>query len=144
MDNSDLSSFAPEKYISLETFRRSGEGVRTPLWFVEEEGQLYARTPSSTGKVKRLRNSASVQVAPCNMSGKLTGKSAEGAASFVEDAAEVERINSLIKAKYGLPKRAMDLMNRLRGNTGEMATIQVRAASGETASAPEPSEPETL
>ena len=30
-----------QKYISLATFRRNGQEVRTPVWFAEQAGKLY-------------------------------------------------------------------------------------------------------
>jgi PPOX class probable F420-dependent enzyme len=70
-----------QKYISLTTFRKSGAGVATPVWFGEgEEGdKLYVMTRSNMGKTKRIRNNPQVRVAPCTIRGKVTG--AEFAAS---------------------------------------------------------------
>ena len=39
-----------ESYISLGTYRRNGELVRTPLWFAESGGKLYVMTRSDSGK----------------------------------------------------------------------------------------------
>jgi uncharacterized protein len=62
-----------QKYISLKTFRKNGDGVATPVWFGEEEGKLYVMTRSEMGKVKRIRSNPQVAVAPCTMRGKVTG-----------------------------------------------------------------------
>lgn len=67
------SAIHGQKYISLKTFRKSGVPVATPVWFGEEDGKLYVMTRSDMGKTKRIRNNAKVQVAPCTMSGKVTG-----------------------------------------------------------------------
>ncbi|HYM77355.1 MAG TPA: PPOX class F420-dependent oxidoreductase [Candidatus Dormibacteraeota bacterium] len=63
-----------QKYISLTTFRKTGVGVATPVWFGEEGDKLYVMTRSDMGKTKRIRNNPTVQVAPCTMSGKVTGE----------------------------------------------------------------------
>lgn len=47
-----VEKFDGHKYVNLETFRGNGEGVRTPLWFAEENGVLYARTFEKTGKAR--------------------------------------------------------------------------------------------
>jgi PPOX class probable F420-dependent enzyme len=73
MDNVIPDSIRGQKYISLTTFRKNGAGVATPVWFGEEDGALYVMTRSDMGKVKRIRNNPQVQVAPCTMSGKVTG-----------------------------------------------------------------------
>jgi len=62
-----------QKYISLTTFRKTGVGVATPVWFGEQDGKLYVMTRSDLGKTKRVRNNPQVKVAPCTMSGKVTG-----------------------------------------------------------------------
>ena len=62
------------KYISLTTFRKTGIGVATPVWFGEEDGKLYVMTRSDMGKTKRIRNNPKVRVAPCTMRGKITGQ----------------------------------------------------------------------
>jgi PPOX class probable F420-dependent enzyme len=67
------SEIAGQKYISLTTFRKSGAGVRTPLWFAEADGKLCFMTRNDSGKYKRIRNNSKVLVAPCTMRGKVTG-----------------------------------------------------------------------
>jgi len=67
------STIHDQKYISLGTFRKSGEKVATPVWFGEEGGKLYVMTRSDMGKTKRIRNNPNVTVAPCTMRGKVTG-----------------------------------------------------------------------
>ena len=49
-----------QKYISLTTFRKTGVGVATPVWFGEEDGKLYVMTRSDMGKTKRIRNNPQV------------------------------------------------------------------------------------
>jgi uncharacterized protein len=62
-----------QKYISLGTFRKSGEKVATPVWFGEGGEKLYVMTRSDMGKTKRIRNIPHVTVAPCTIRGKVTG-----------------------------------------------------------------------
>ena len=33
-----------QQYLNLETFRKSGVGVKTPVWFVQDGDTLYVRT----------------------------------------------------------------------------------------------------
>jgi uncharacterized protein len=81
-----FAAFEGQKYLSLETFRKSGEGVRTPVWFAAEKDVaallLYIYTIGETGKVKRIRNNPRVRIAPCDMRGNVTGE-------FVEARAEI-------------------------------------------------------
>jgi PPOX class probable F420-dependent enzyme len=61
------------KYISLATFRRNGQEVRTPVWFAEQDGKLYVMTRNDSGKYKRIGNNPQVRLAPCGARGKITG-----------------------------------------------------------------------
>ncbi|HWY56308.1 MAG TPA: PPOX class F420-dependent oxidoreductase [Terriglobales bacterium] len=61
------------KYVSLTTFRKNGAAVRTPVWFGEDDETLYVKTPGDSGKCKRIRNNPHVLVAPCTVTGKITG-----------------------------------------------------------------------
>lgn len=49
-----LEQFNGQQYINVETFRRNGAGVKTPVWFVREEDALYVRTVKNSGKIKSL------------------------------------------------------------------------------------------
>jgi PPOX class probable F420-dependent enzyme len=101
MDQGGLSQLAGEKYISIETYRKSGQPVRTPVWFAESGGILYVRTSDDTGKYKRIRNDSSVQVAPCDMRGNVKGEWVKAEARIVSDD-EKERAYKMLEKKYGL------------------------------------------
>jgi PPOX class probable F420-dependent enzyme len=72
-----------QKYVSLITFRKSGARVPTAVWFGEQDGKLYVMSSSRSGKYKRIRNSAQVRIAPCNMRGKITGPEFEATARIL-------------------------------------------------------------
>ena len=67
------SQIRGQNYVSLTTFRKSGQGVPTPVWFGEANDKLYVMTRSDMGKTKRIRNNSKVTVAPCTIRGKVTG-----------------------------------------------------------------------
>jgi len=112
---SAFDQFARKQYLNIETFRKSGEGVKTPVWFVQEGEVLYVRTGANSGKVKRLRRSTAVNVAPCTMSGKVTGAWVPAQAHILEDAETGKKIDLLIKKKYGL----MAKLFGMQANTGK-------------------------
>jgi uncharacterized protein len=62
-----------QKYISLATFRKTGDAVYTPVWFGEDNDRLYVKSRGDSGKYKRIRNNPQVRIAPCTMRGKITG-----------------------------------------------------------------------
>jgi len=47
-----LNEIESEKYISLETYRKNNQPVRTPVWFVIKNDLIYVVTRDQTGKVK--------------------------------------------------------------------------------------------
>jgi len=113
MSEDKLAQFANQKYINLQTFKRDGTPVATPLWFAESAGELVVYTAADSGKVKRLRNNRRVRIAVCDARGKLKGKWVEAEARLL-DAAESANANRLITEKYGLIKRIMDFFTRFR------------------------------
>jgi PPOX class probable F420-dependent enzyme len=99
MDSQIPDSIRGQKYISLTTFRKSGVGVATPIWFGEVDEKLYVMTRSDMGKMKRIRNNPQVKVAPCTVLGRVTG--AEFAATArVLPQEEHARARQAINRKY--------------------------------------------
>jgi hypothetical protein len=72
-----------QKYICLTSFRKSGIGVGTPVWFAERDDKLYVKTRIDSGKSKRIRNSPSVRVSPCTVRGKIIGPEFAGKARIL-------------------------------------------------------------
>jgi PPOX class probable F420-dependent enzyme len=115
MDPQILNSFTNHQYINVETFRKNGKGVKTPVWFVTDENSLAVRTEATSGKMKRMRNNPKIRVAPCDARGNLLGNWVEAHAFIVTDESESETINQMLNKKYGLFKRFFDLMQKFRG-----------------------------
>lgn len=93
------ASLKGEKYISLTTFRRSGQAVPTPLWFVEHNSMILIYTKSNSGKVKRLRNNPRVELAACDAMGKVHGPTLHGTARLLEPH-ETRFADRLLNRKY--------------------------------------------
>src|SRR5215472_5326665 len=106
------------QYISLTTFRKSGEPVSTPVWFAQKNEALYLYTFPSAGKLKRIRHTAQVRIAPCTLNGKVTGPTSEAKARVVTDAQEKTLADQTLARKYGMTWRiyhaAMDALRVLR------------------------------
>lgn len=126
MSNDPLEQFHRQSYLNLETFRRSGEGVQTPVWFVENGGLLYVETSARSGKIKRIRRNPHVRVVPCTASGSPRGVWVEGEAQLVSDTDESEQINRLLNRKYGLIKAIFEWVGRLRGSQEDAIIIAIR------------------
>ncbi len=117
-----FSNLAKHQYMNLVTFRKSGEGVTTPVWFAQDDHRLLVRTFSIAWKTKRIRNNPRVQVGPCNMSGKALGPSVEARARILSGD-ECKVANKLLSAKYGL----MYKVARLRAGSSAPVFIEITA-----------------
>jgi uncharacterized protein len=133
---SSLNGFAALRdhaYLSLETFRKNGTGVPTPVWFAADpEKQLdsgaasvFIYTVDNTGKVKRVRNNPRVRVAPCDRRGKLLGEWVEARAEVVTGETAARGLK-LLTQKYFL-KRLFDLFAVFRKT--QRAVILIRPTS---------------
>ena len=122
MAQSTFAQFGDHKYISLETFKKNGEGVRTPVWFVLHNGALYVYTEADSWKVKRIRNNSRVRVAPCTLRGRVTGPWLDGIAWFVEG--DERRVaDRLLDRKYFL-KVIFNFLTRIHRHTRVMIGIR--------------------
>ncbi len=119
------SQFQGHKYITLETFKKDGTGVKTPLWFVEKDGILYMRTPMNTWKVKRIRRNPRVRIVPSDVRGTPKGEWVSGTAEIHHES-ELPWVNDLVRQKYGWLKRLMDWRSRITGKQGNFAVIAVQ------------------
>jgi PPOX class probable F420-dependent enzyme len=122
MGESPFVQFGTHKYISLETFRKTGVGVRTPVWFVVHNGALYLYTEASSGKVKRIRNNPRVRVALCTIRGRVLGPWLDGTASIVEGE-ERRAADRLLDRKYFL-KVVFNWLTRMKRHERVMIRVQ--------------------
>ena len=101
----EATSFAhlnKASYMSLTTFRKTGEPVTTPVWFAEQDGIIYFYTFPSAGKVKRIGHTARVTLAPCTLNGKVTGPTSAGKARILTEPAEEALAEKTLANKYGI------------------------------------------
>jgi len=82
MQSPHLPPFTNQKYLNLESVKRDGTPVQTPVWFAEEHGVLYVYTLANAGKVKRIRRNPRIRIAPCTMRGKVVGPWVEAEATI--------------------------------------------------------------
>lgn len=102
-----FAGFAGQKYLNLESFKKNGEGVKTPVWFAAEsaapldssEAKLYVYTIGVSGKVKRIRNNSKVRVAPCDVRGTVKGEWVSAHVEIVTGA-EADHGMKLLNKKY--------------------------------------------
>lgn len=124
MANSKLDQFEGRKYISLETFKKNGQGVKTPVWFVLHDGAFYVYTEADSWKVKRIRNNPRVRVAVSDIRGNVKGEWMEATASSI-DGEERLRADKLLDQKYFL-KKIFNFLTKI--NRHQRAMIKIEAA----------------
>ncbi len=115
---SNFDVFQHHRYLNLESFRKNGQGVRTPVWFAGDpvgshSQTLYVYSEADSGKAKRIRRNSRVRIAPCNVRGKLLGDWIESRAEIVtgEEAARGMR---LLNSKYAPWKQLLDFFSKFK------------------------------
>jgi len=121
----NLKKFENQQYLNIETFRKSGAGVRTPVWFAQEDGALYIWTQTDSGKAKRIRNNPDVKVAPSKVDGTPVGEWVP-AKAYADDSDEAtQHVKALLKKKYGISFTMFGLMGKMRGAKYTSIRLQV-------------------
>jgi PPOX class probable F420-dependent enzyme len=118
-----------ERYVSLETFRKDGTGVKTPVWAAPLEGRLVVMTDGTSYKVKRLRRDPHVRVAACDGRGNVRGDWMEGTGRVIEDSAAAERAHVALREKYGWQMGLTDFFSRLFGRMTRRAYLELTLGS---------------
>jgi PPOX class probable F420-dependent enzyme len=67
----DLDVVNAHRYVSLTTFRRSGEPVSSPVWIARDGDELVVVTVDPAGKLKRLAHTSRVELRPCDLRGHV-------------------------------------------------------------------------
>jgi PPOX class probable F420-dependent enzyme len=111
-EESPLKEFEGHKYISVETYRKDGRAVRTPVWFVSDGLALYVRTYEDSGKVKRIKKNKKVRAAPCSFEGAILGNWLEFEPEFIRD--DDARLKKMFSSKYGMQVMFTSFLARLR------------------------------
>jgi hypothetical protein len=121
-----FTQLTQQHYINVETFRKSGVGVKTPVWFVQDGDIIYVRTIANSGKVKRIRNNGQVNIAPCKVDGALLGDWIPAMAREVKDSQAEKKTDRLLDQKYGLMKKMFSLASTLQGRKYTVIEIKAR------------------
>lgn len=130
-----VTALGDEPFVSLTTFRRTGDPVPTAVWAARDGDTLVVITSATSGKVKRIRRDPRVVLRPCDQRGRVApgAPSAEGRAEVVADPSAQEGPRRALAAKYGIRFRVVDLMAlagrvaRLLGrDPGERVILRLR------------------
>jgi PPOX class probable F420-dependent enzyme len=121
--NNHLRQFHDKSFLNLETFYKDGRGIKTPVWFVLDGNRLYVRTVADSWKIRRVRNNPMVKIVPCKSQGQPIGEWVPARAQVVTDTVRAEEINQLLNKKYGIQKRAFDMLTKIRKD--QMGVLQI-------------------
>jgi PPOX class probable F420-dependent enzyme len=114
-----------ERYVNLETFKKDGTGVKTPVWAAPLDGRLVVFTDGTSYKVKRLRRDPRIRVAPCDVRGNLKGDWRDGTGRILDDAGEKARAMAALRRKYGWQIRVLDVFSWIGRRIGRRAFLEL-------------------
>src|SRR3954453_18851569 len=87
---SPLATLAGHHDMALETRKRDGTWIATPVNPLVEDDHVFFRTWRTSGKAKRLRNFADVRFAPSTARGRPTGDWLQGRATLLDGEAAAQ------------------------------------------------------
>lgn len=108
-----LNDLNDAQFIALETFRKTGEGVITPVWVTSEAGKLYVWTGVGSGKIKRIRNNPRVRVCKSDGRGQPQSEWVEAQARLLDSPEAIAAAQHRLTAKYGRSFRLISMMQGL-------------------------------
>jgi PPOX class probable F420-dependent enzyme len=115
--------YADASYISLETFKRDGNGVKTPVWCAPLDGNIVVFSEASAWKVKRLNRDPKIRVARCDVRGKVSGEWCSGTGRVADSQAEQDLAYAALHKKYGWQMRLTDFFSTLSGRIRGRAVL---------------------
>ena len=89
-----------QQFINLTTYRKSGQPVVTTVWFAQEGDRLVGTTQAQAGKIKRMRGTPKVSLAPSTFDGTVLGEALSGIGRVLS-AEEAEVAEAALRGKYG-------------------------------------------
>jgi PPOX class probable F420-dependent enzyme len=122
-----FAEVAKSEYILLTTFTKDGRPKPTAIWAVAAGDGLVAITQETSWKVKRIRNTPRVTIAPCDRRGTPKGEAVEATAAVLDKAANGATYDAIGK-RYGLIGKTFNFFSKLRGGMDKNVTIELKAA----------------
>ncbi len=101
-------------FLNLTTFRKNGVPVLTTVLFAVANDKMYVWTTTDSGKAKRIRNTATVQMAPSTRLGRPRGTSAVATARVLSVTEQMEA-QTVTDREFGWLKTFFALIWRLQG-----------------------------
>ena len=120
-----LQELGTAQYIALETYKKDGTGVVTPVWVAGENDKIYAWTEGNSWKVKRIGNNESVRVCASDSRGTPKSDWLEAKAHVLESPEDETVMQKRLSKKYGFQFKLFYLMGRIRNRGGNHVVIEI-------------------
>jgi uncharacterized protein len=123
-----FAEVAKSEYILLTTFTKDGRPKPTAIWAAPEGDGLVVITQETSWKVKRIRNTPRVTIAPCDRGGKPKGETVEAVAAILDKSANGATYDAIGK-RYGLIGKTFNIFSKLRGGMKNNVSIELKAGT---------------
>ena len=107
-----LNQFEKQQYLNLETVRKNGQAVKTPVWFARDGDALLVWTEADSGKARRIRRDGKVRVVPSSISGEPVGEWVNATASADDSPEAVKYVSGKFSKKYGMQFKLFKLAGK--------------------------------
>ncbi|GEM_PF-392071 len=112
-----FSPFVRQRNILLTTYRRDGTPVGTPVHIAVDSNRAFVRTWDTAWKLKRIRNNATVEIAPSTVRGVPTGPAVRAHARVLGGGESAYAARALARKYPILHGFVIPRVHRIRGNT---------------------------
>ncbi|NMO02251.1 PPOX class F420-dependent oxidoreductase [Gordonia sp. TBRC 11910] len=122
-----FADVAKARYISLTTFTKDGRAKPTAVWAAPSGDKLLVISEESAWKVKRIRNTARVTIAVCDMRGNVKSDAVEATAKLLDKSRNAEVYDAIGK-RYGIVGKVFNLVSKARGGMKNNVGLEISAA----------------
>lgn len=122
-----FDEIATSDYVLLTTFTRDGRPKPTPVWAAPDGDGLLVITQEKAWKVRRIRNTARVTIARCDVQGNPQSEPVEAVATIL-DKSHTGAVYDAIGKRYGLLGKAFNFVSKLRGGMKNNVGLKIRPA----------------
>lgn len=98
-------------HININSQKKNGDIVGTPVWFANIGEDLFVRTVAASGKIKRINRCPTININPCDAQGNIEGNNMQCQAFVLaNDDPIVAQAESALQKKYGEERTKMTAM----------------------------------
>lgn len=123
-----FADVAKAQYVLLTTFTKDGRPKPTPVWAAPDGDRLLVISQEKSWKVKRIRNTARVTLAVCDIRGRPKSDAIEATATIL-DKSQTGAVYDAIGREYGIVGQVFNLFSKLRGGMQNNVGLELRSAS---------------